>query len=60
VADIDDADARARYKEEAADQGLQEKSPRGQSGTEEDEDDRTIVAWEEGDPENPYNWSNVL
>ncbi|KAK4453026.1 polyamine transporter 3 [Podospora aff. communis PSN243] len=52
--EIDERDAASRYREEAADHQTSFK-PSPYSSDDDDED--TIVAWEEGDAENPYNWS---
>jgi hypothetical protein len=57
VVEIDERDAGSRYREEAGDSHVPFKQrPYGDFSSDEDEED-TIVAWEDGDPENPYNWS---
>ncbi|KAK2053579.1 major facilitator superfamily transporter [Colletotrichum caudatum] len=53
---IGEDEARIRYESRAEEQGLDKKlaaSPNSSS----DEDEKMIVSWDEGDPENPYNWS---
>ncbi|KAK5660644.1 hypothetical protein OQA88_12007 [Cercophora sp. LCS_1] len=69
VIQIDEKDAAARYREEEAANDLPAHNtkptndsqspfasqPYSDSGTE-DDDEPEIVAWEEKDPENPYNW----
>ncbi|OBR06774.1 Major facilitator superfamily transporter [Colletotrichum higginsianum IMI 349063] len=55
---IGENEARSRYEARAEEQGLDEKktaSPNSSSN----EDERTIISWDDGDPENPYNWSNT-
>jgi hypothetical protein len=54
VVEIGEKDAVSRYREEAADHHISFK-PSPYSSDDDGED--TIVAWEEGDPENPHNWS---
>lgn len=63
VRDVDEKDARARYKEEEADIGVRTTGLRclgdGDGGRDDSDEDVFIVAWEENDPDNPYNWSTV-
>ena len=56
VSGIDEEDATSRYREEEADNHIPEDSHGSASSS---IDERTIVAWEPNDPENPYNWSSV-
>jgi len=57
VVEIEEKDTASRYREEAANNHVpQSTRPCGESSSDED-DEYTIVAWEEGDAENPYNWS---
>ena len=55
----DGAVGQINQKEGEAELGVVDTSSRPQSSNDEDEDDIIIVAWEEDDPENPYNWSTV-
>lgn len=55
ISQIDEEDARSRYREEGADNNVVEDSP----ATSSQEEERKFVAWEANDPENPYNWSKV-
>ncbi|OLN86746.1 Polyamine transporter 3 [Colletotrichum chlorophyti] len=55
---IDEDDARIRYESRGEEQGVEDEkhtSPNSSS----DEDGPTIISWEDGDPENPYNWSQT-
>ncbi|KAI8314216.1 Citrinin biosynthesis cluster MFS transporter mrr1 [Colletotrichum sp. SAR11_240] len=54
---IDEYDARERYEARCEEQGLEDEKG-GSPNSSSDEDEKTIVSWEENDPENPYNWSN--
>lgn len=56
VSQIADEDARARYREEEADNNV---IRHNQGSISSGHDDRTIVAFEPNDRENPYNWSKV-
>ncbi len=61
VDDLDDLDATARYREEAADNNLAGDDGQRQHdwSASSSDNEALIVAWEENDPENPYNWSSV-
>lgn len=51
---IDSRDARDRYLEEEADNGIQQPGPTTRESS--DAPDRTVISWAENDPENPCNW----
>ncbi|KAK1625667.1 major facilitator superfamily transporter [Colletotrichum phormii] len=53
-----EGEARERYEARAEEQGLDEKKIVGPNSSS-DEDDPTIISWDDGDPENPYNWSHT-
>lgn len=58
VTRIDERDAAGRYEVEFEDN----KVPRPNKGVARSVDSaapKKIIAWEDGDPENPYNWSRV-
>ena len=58
ISHIDEADAAERYEVECEDN----KAPRPATSRAESVNSslpRKIIAWEDEDPENPYNWSNV-
>lgn len=57
VSNIDEHDASSRYREEEGDNKVAVKQEQHSSSSSVEE--RVIVAWEENDKENPYNWSNV-
>ncbi len=66
VTEIDERDAASRYREEAADNKIPVSEPPSgpyipytpySAYSSDDDDEETIVAWEDNDPENPYNWS---
>ncbi|KAL1896824.1 hypothetical protein Sste5346_004457 [Sporothrix stenoceras] len=72
INDIDEKDARDRYREEAADNTVGAHSQLDDDGSKSpghhnqrtpslsnSESETLIVAWEENDPENPYNWSKA-
>ncbi|KIH94351.1 hypothetical protein SPBR_06205 [Sporothrix brasiliensis 5110] len=71
ISAIDEKDAKDRYREEAADNTVGERIQLDDDGTKRPEDNQQtpslsnsenetlIVAWEENDPENPYNWSKT-
>ncbi len=60
---MDFLDASSRYREEEADNKITvarvDQGGSAPSSPTDSGDDKVIVAWEEMDPENPYNWSNV-
>jgi hypothetical protein len=54
VQDLESRDVEERYREEAADDGVQgDGSPGGEDPA------KTIISWDEDDKDNPYNWPNV-
>ncbi|KAF9874510.1 hypothetical protein CkaCkLH20_08073 [Colletotrichum karsti] len=60
VKNIDEDDARRRYDSRCEEQGLgDEKATSPSPDLSSDEDEKTIVSWEDGDPENPHNWSHT-
>lgn len=56
VSQAGDEDARSRYREEEADNNATQHNHGSISSG---NDDRTIIAFEPNDPENPYNWSKA-
>ncbi|KAK3683998.1 fluconazole resistance protein [Podospora appendiculata] len=54
VAEIDERDATSRYREEAAEHKISFDQHRTSSSSLRFEE--TIISWEDGDPQNPYNW----
>lgn len=55
VSQVDEEDARSLYRGQSNTVGDDDDDP----GTSSLEEERKYVAWEQGDPENPYNWSKV-
>lgn len=56
VSEAGDEDARSRYREEEADNNATQHNHGSISSS---SDDRTMIAFEPNDPENPYNWSKA-
>lgn len=56
VSEAGDEDARSRYREEEADNNVNQRNHGSISSGNED---RTMIAFEPNDPENPYNWSKA-
>ncbi|CAK7266444.1 hypothetical protein SEPCBS119000_002032 [Sporothrix epigloea] len=67
ISDADEKDARDRYREETADNIVGARSheqryqphPWQTPSLSPSENETSIVAWNENDPENPYNWSKT-
>ncbi|KAF6844103.1 Polyamine transporter 3 [Colletotrichum musicola] len=57
VRGTDDDDAGQRYESLGEEHGL-EGEKRDNPNFSSDEDEKTIVSWDENDPEDPYNWSH--
>ncbi|KAK8039869.1 major facilitator superfamily transporter [Apiospora rasikravindrae] len=59
VRSLSSRDAAARYREEAADDGIPDRNGRREGKEGSQFADREIISWEEGDKENPHNWTHV-
>lgn len=58
VRGADEDDARQRFESLGEEHGL-DGEKRDNPNFSSDEDEKTIVSWDENDPEDPYNWSQV-
>lgn len=59
VRSLSSRDAEARCLEEAADNGIPDSNYRLGKGDDHAIKSKSIVSWEEGDQENPHNWTRV-
>ena len=58
ISRIDEEDAAERYEVEIEDNKVH-RPDIDRAGGVDSPSPRKIIAWDDGDPENPYNWSNV-
>jgi len=56
ISKIDKRDVSSAYRIDKMDNGV---PVPGSSDCSEDSSHKTIIHWDDGDPENPYNWSTV-
>jgi len=56
VSGIDEADAKERYQTDTQDNRISRPNSSAESVA---SPEKKTIHWEDGDPENPYNWSSV-
>ncbi|KAK8863362.1 Polyamine transporter 3 [Apiospora arundinis] len=59
VQSLSSQDAEARYVEEAADDGIPDTNLHRGKDDQHTAENRTILSWEEGDKDNPHNWTHT-